>query len=328
MVVLAVATLPGVSEVRARLRSAEPAWIAVAFACSLASALGFVAALVGAFDRVVPLRRGLVLGMAEQGANVLLPAGGAGGPALGTLVMRRAGVPPEIAAERHVALFLITSAVGFVALVVFGTLEAANVLPGDAPLVGTLLPAVAGASVIAGVALFSRGNSGPEPAAERRVAHAAWRLRDFLRTGVRTSLALLGRRDAMLIGGALAYYAFDVAALGATFQAFGGGAPPLGIFVLAYTIGHAGAFIPTPGGVGGTDGGLIGMFAAFGTPLALATASVLSYRVFQLGLPTVLGAVSLARIRSLLRRGDARSEVAERFAGLETRSGVGPRAPG
>jgi hypothetical protein len=70
------------------------------------------------------------------------------------------------------------------------------------------------------------------------------------------------------------------------------------------------------------------MFAAFGTPLALATASVLSYRVFQLGLPTVLGAVSLVRIRSLLRRGDARSEVAERFAGLESPSGVGPRAPG
>ena len=232
--------------------------------------------------------------------------------------MRRAGVPSEIAAERHVALFLITSAVGFVALMVFGTLEAVDLLPGDASLVGTLLPAVVGVAVIAGVALFSRGDGGLEPAPERRVAHAAWRLRDFLRTGVRTSLALLRRRDAMLIGGAIAYYAFDVAALGAAFQAFGGGAPPLGIFVLAYTIGHAGAFVPTPGGVGGTDGGLIGMFAAYGTPLALATASVLSYRVFQLGIPAVLGAVSLVRIRALLRRGDLPGDVAERFAVLDS----------
>lgn len=77
--------------------------------------------------------------------------------------------------------------------------------------------------------------------------------------------------------------------------------------MLAYTIGHAGAFIPTPGGVGGTDGGLIGMFAAFGAPLGLATAGLLSYRVFQLGLPTVLGAVSLIRIRTVLRSGGVQS---------------------
>ena len=60
--------------------------------------------------------------------------------------------------------------------------------------------------------------------------------------------------------------------------------------MLAYTVGHAGALLPTPGGVGGTDGGLIGMFVVYGTPLGLATAAVLGYRVFQLGLPVVLGA--------------------------------------
>ena len=61
-----------------------------------------------------------MLGFAEQGANVLLPAGGAGGPALGALVMTRLGVPAELAAGRHAALFLITSAVSFGALVLSG----------------------------------------------------------------------------------------------------------------------------------------------------------------------------------------------------------------
>ncbi len=316
VVAIAFATLPGVDEVRTRLRSAEPSWVAVVALSSLGSVLAFVAALLGAFGRVVPLRRGLTLGLAEQGANVLLPAGGTGGPAFGTLVMRRAGVPGDIAAERHVALFLITSAVGFVSLAVFGTLVATGALPGDTSLAGAAIPAVAGAAVLAGAVAFSHMGAHDEPAEQRRIAHAVWRLQVFLRDGVRTSLGLLRDRDPLLLGGAVLYYALDIAALGAAFEAFGGGGPPLGVFVLAYTIGHAGAFIPTPGGVGGTDGGLIGAFAAYGAPIDLATAAVLSYRVFQLGLPAVLGALGLVDVRRRLRSPEP-VVVAERFAALQ-----------
>ena len=82
--------------------------------------LGFVRALWSAFDRVMPWRRALVLGLAEQGANVLLPAGGAGGPAFGAYVITRLGVPADLASQRHAALFLMTSAVTFVAIVLAG----------------------------------------------------------------------------------------------------------------------------------------------------------------------------------------------------------------
>ncbi len=134
---------------------------------------------------------------------------------------------------------------------------------------------------------------------------------------MRTTVVLVRHGDRLLIVGAVTYYAFDVASLGCAFQAFGGGAPPVGIFVLAYTLGHAGALLPTPGGVGGTEGGLIGMFVAYGTPLDLAAAAVLGYRVFQLGLPAILGAVSLLRIRYILAHPPPRELVAERFAAAE-----------
>ncbi|MGI8621940.1 MAG: lysylphosphatidylglycerol synthase transmembrane domain-containing protein [Solirubrobacteraceae bacterium] len=312
--VVALATLPGVSEVRERVASARPAWIAVAALCSLASMLGFVLALWGAFERFVPARAAVDLGFAEQGANVLLPAGGTGGPALGTLLMRRAGVPTELAAERHAALFLVTSAVSLLALVLFGTLEAVGVLPGEHALALTLIPAAAGLAGLAVSVLFAHTALPAEPAAERRVRHGVWRLRRFLRGGVRTSLELLRAGDPIFVAGAVAYYAFDIAALAATFQSFGGGGPPLGVFVLAYTIGHAGALIPTPGGVGGTDGGLIAAFVLFGAPLGLATAAVLGYRVFQLGLPVVLGSVGLLRLRARLGDDAQREAVARRFA--------------
>src|SRR4051812_20749168 len=144
-----LSAMPGIGEVRDRFRTADPEWIAVTALCSLGSMLGFVRALWAAFDRVVPWRRALVLGFAEQGANVLLPAGGAGGPALGTFVMRRAGVPGDLAAQRHAALFLATSAVSFFALVLAGACVGAGLLPGEAGPAGTLLPAAAGAVAIA-----------------------------------------------------------------------------------------------------------------------------------------------------------------------------------
>src|SRR3954454_11797882 len=131
-VVLAVFTLPGVDDVRARLASARPAWLVVVALCALGSMLGVVRALWAAFDRIMPWRRALVLGFAEQAGNVLIPAGGVGGPALGTLVMRRAGVPGALAARRHAVLFLSTSGVSFVALALAGLLVSAGVLAGDA----------------------------------------------------------------------------------------------------------------------------------------------------------------------------------------------------
>ena len=74
-----------------------------------------------------------------------------------------------------------------------------------------------------------------------------------------------------------------------------------------------GALIPTPGGLGGTEGGLIGMLVVYGAPAAAATAAVLAYRVFQLGLPAFFGLIAFGRIRRRLRDTELTAEVAERF---------------
>lgn len=314
--VLAIATLPGVDDVRDRFASARAGWIAVAGVCSLVSMFGFVRALWAAFDRLVPWRRAVILGFAEQAANVLLPAGGVGGPALGALVMRRAGVPAWFAAERHAVLFLSTSCISFVALVLAGVLLAVGVLPGDVSLAASLTPAAVAAAVLAGAVAFALSES-PPASIRGRWRQTLWSARVFVHSGARATLELLRHGDRLLILGAVTYYALDVAALAASFEAFGGDAPPLGVFVLAYTLGHAGALLPTPGGLGGTEGGLIGMFVAFGTPLSLATAAVLGYRVFQLGLPASLGGLCLLRIRRLLAGELSTEAVAARFAAVE-----------
>jgi uncharacterized protein (TIRG00374 family) len=130
---------------------------------------------------------------------------------------------------------------------------------------------------------------------------------------VRQSIALVRGRDALLIGGCIGYLAFAIAAVAAAFEAVGGGGPPLGVFILAYTLGQVGALIPTPGGLGGTEGGLIGMFVVYGAEAAPAAAAVLLYRVFQLGLPVAFGLLAFRQIRRRLRDEEMTAAVAARF---------------
>jgi uncharacterized membrane protein YbhN (UPF0104 family) len=310
---LVVSVLPGLDEVRERFRRAEPGWLAVTFACVLASTLSYVAAVRGTLSRRPGWRASWNLGMAEQGSNVLLPTGGIGGPALGAVVLRRAGVPPEVATPRSAALFLLTSAASFVAIALAGILGGLGLLIGGISWVGTWLPAVLAIAAVAGVAALARLPVGDPARQPHLAARLASRIGAVVRDGVHESFVLLRARDPLVIGGCAGYLGFAIAALGASFEAFGGEGPPLAAFVLAYTLGQVGALLPTPGGLGGTEGGLIGMFVVYGAPAAQATAAVLAYRVFQLGVPAVFGLVAFARIRRRLRDTDLTAEVAARF---------------
>ena len=212
----------------------------------------------------MPWRRAVVLGFAEQAANVLLPAGGVGGPAFGAFVLTQLGVPAGLAASGTPRCscpraWSASSRCSRRALARVGVLPGDDVARCDADPGGRRRGRDrAGARVRAEptAAGLGRGKSAPRCGSVRCSST----------TGRARRVELLRHGDRLLVFGAVAYYAVDVAALACGFQAFGGGAPPIGVFILAYTLGHAGALLPTPGGVGGTEGGLIGMFVAYGTP--------------------------------------------------------------
>ena len=285
----------------------------MACASSFASRLSYIAALRGTLSRQITWRASWHLGMAEQGSNVLLPTGGVGGPALGAIVLRRAGVPTGVAAPRSAALFLLTSATSFAAIALAGIATGLGLLPGDVSWVGTLLPAGLAVAIVAAVAALGHLPVGQRSQNERRARRWARQGAALLRDGVQESIALLREHDPLVIGGCIGYLAFDIAALGAAFQAFGGGGPPFGAFVLAYALGQVGSLLPTPGGLGGTEGGLIAMLVLYGAPAAPAAAAVLAYRVFQLGLPAILGLLAFRQIRRRLADEEQTAAVAARF---------------
>jgi uncharacterized protein (TIRG00374 family) len=78
--------------------------------------------------------------------------------------------------------------------------------------------------------------------------------------------------------------------------------PAFSTLVLAYLIGQLGNLVPLPGGIGGTEGALIGVFALYGVNLTSATAAVLIYRLFELTVPALLGVPAFVMLRRKLAR--------------------------
>jgi uncharacterized membrane protein YbhN (UPF0104 family) len=292
---LLLATLPGLGDVRERFADARASWVVAALVLEVGSVLAYVVVFRGVFCIRMPWGFSAQVGLSEQAANVLLPAGGAGGLALGAWALNRAGMSSGHIARRTVAFFLITSSANFFVAVLAGLGLLTGVLPGEATVALAAVPAGLALIVISVILLLPRVL--PEGgAAQGRVRRAAATVAE----GVRDAGALLRSGRPSVIGGAIGYLAFDIAALTAAFHAFGS-APAAGDLLLAYVIGQLGGLIPLPGGIGGSDGGLVAALALYGTPLASATAAVLAYRAFQLGLPALVGTVAFGRLRHTLQ---------------------------
>src|SRR3954468_8540403 len=290
--------LPGLEDIGHQLAGANGGWITAALVLELLSTASFAIPFPGVYDRRPGPRTSTSLSLAVQGMNIVLPSGGAGGLAIGAVLLDRAGVPRSFAASRTVALFLVTSLVSFVAVVIAGFGVATGLLAGEAKLALTLLPAALALLLIVVVFALPRSGRGVERMRTGRVKNLLAQAREHLREGVGASAALLRSGDRLVIAGAIGYFVFDIAALAAGFHAVGSAGLPIGLLVLAYTLGHGGAIVPIPGSA---EGGLIGMFVLYGMSLPTATAAVLAYRALHAGVPLLLGLLGLADVRRLLR---------------------------
>jgi uncharacterized membrane protein YbhN (UPF0104 family) len=246
------------------------------------------------------------IGMSEQGANSVLSVSGAGGLALGAWALNRGGMSADQIGRKSVAFFFLTSLPNVVGVIVFAALYATGVLHHDrdpalvygfgaAALVATLV-------VIALPRLLStKTPERPLTARTGRIATALQFARSSLGQGIGDAVLLLRRRSPGVLFGAFGTMAFDMAVLGVCFRAFGQ-SPPLGVLVLGYLLGQLGGNLPTPGGIGGLDLGLIAVFVVFHQPLAATTAAVLVYHAISLWVPAALGSVAFVQLRRTLLR--------------------------
>jgi uncharacterized protein (TIRG00374 family) len=299
-----ITLLPGLGSLRKQFAHAQAAWIVIGAAFEVLSILAYVPAFRVVFCRRMSWRTSYTIAMAEQGANSLLPVGGAGGLALGAWALHRGGMPSAEIARKTVAFFLLTSVPNVGTLVLVGLGLAAGIIPGHASLALTLIPALVAAGAIVGTLALGRYARRLEARLEQRSTHSRERLASILRAladGIDEAVRLLRHGDPMLLLGLIGYMLFDIFALWASFRALGS-APELGIVWIAYLIGQLGNLIPIPGGIGGVELGLIGMLTAYGLPALTSTAAVLLYRALELWIPAAFGLVAFVQLRGLLRR--------------------------
>jgi uncharacterized protein (TIRG00374 family) len=303
--VVVVALLPGLGGIRNRFAHAAPAWIVVACALEVASALSYVLAFRDVFCTRMTWATSYKIAMAEQGASSVLPVGGAGGLALGVWVLRRGGMPAAEIGRKTVAFFLLTSVPNVGTLVLLCVGLATGVLPGHASPALTLIPAAAAVGAIAATLALARlsrqieARTAARPG-RSRVARLAPAFR-AIADGVEEALRVLRQHNPLLLAGLLGYMVFDILVLWASFRALGS-TPELTIVSIAYLIGQLGNLLPIPGGIGGVELGLIGALVVYGLPATTATTAVLLYRVVELCIPAALGLPAFIQLRTLLRR--------------------------
>jgi len=301
IVAILVTSLPGLGSLRHRFSDADWRLLVVIGLLKLCSCLSNIVAFRDVFCPKLGWRFSYRLGMAEQATNVLVPTGGAGGLALGAWALHQEGMPSEKIGRRSVCFFVLTSLPNFACTMVLAPLLLTGLFHGSVPAAPTIAFGVLAWTTALVIAALPRLLQRFGPAGDRRGGWAG-KLRlaaTSLEKGIRDVGELLRDRRWRAILGACGYLGFDIAALCVAFAAFGAH-QPIAPLVFGYVIGQLGGLIPLPGGIGGTDGGLIGALVLYGAPLSTATAAVLAYRAFQLGVPAVLGTFAFFQLRHTL----------------------------
>ncbi len=278
--------IPGLHGVAHALRSMNTAWLVVAVALETLSCLGYVLAFLQVFERA-PIKFGARVALSELAFGAAVSVGGAGSLAVGIWLLVERGAPAARVVERSAVLFLLTSAINVLTLIVAGVAAFTDLFsPPKSPLL-TIVPAAVGAVVFA---LFL---------ALPRLAERLARLRGHgrLRTlltetaaSINDTRQLLFRPDWRIVG-AIGFLWFDIGVLLACFAALGA-SPPLVFVVLAYQIGYLANFIPIPGNIGILDGSLVGMLVLFGVGATDATAATLVYHAIALWIPALWGTIA------------------------------------
>lgn len=304
VVVVVVLVGPGLGSLRRHLADASPGWVLAGLGFELLSALSYVVVFRAVFCKRMSWRLSYQIGMAEQGANSVLSVSGAGGLALGAWALRRGGMSTEHIARRTVAFFILTSLANVGGVIVFAALYLVGILQHDRNPALTYifggLAVIATAFVLALPSVLKATLPENDPTSGKLAVAIRW-VRYSLGQGIRDGVLLLRQRSVGVLVGSLGTMVFDLAVLGACFKAFGH-SPAVGTLALGYLIGQLGGNIPVPGGIGGLDAGLVGVFALYHQPLAATAAAVLVYHAIALWLPAVLGSIAFVQLRRTLRR--------------------------
>ena len=295
LVVGLLLAVPGLKGVATAVSNMKIQWVVVAVVLEALSCASYVVVFLQVFERA-PVRVGAEVALSEEAFGAAVSLGGVGSLAVGAWLMVERGAPPRRIAERSAVLFLYTSAINVVTLILAGVGLFLG-FPGPSNPLLSIVPAAVGVVVLVLFLMLPRY-------VDRILTRVQpGRIHAFLTetaASVRDTKRLVFHPDWRMIG-AIGYLWFDIAVLFACFAA-AGHVPPLLPVVLAYQIGYLSNFIPIPGGIGVLDGSMIGMLVLYGVGGTVATAATLVYHAISLGVPAVLGTIAFIVLQKTKRQ--------------------------
>ena len=138
--------VPGLAGVAKSLSHMKPEWVVVAVLLEVLSCASYVVAFLRVFERA-PLRVGARIALSEEAFGAAVSLGGVGSLAVGGWLMVERGAPAGRIAERSAVLFLYTSAINVITLILAG-LGLFLGLPGPSNPLLSIVPAAVGAVVL------------------------------------------------------------------------------------------------------------------------------------------------------------------------------------
>ena len=265
------------------LKTADWGWVLLCAALTQSTNLAWACTTIGSVEQRIPLGPAIVMQYAVSFTNMILPTGAAS-TVMNIRFLQKQGVGLAVATSSGVLCGLSGTFAQFVLFVVTAIAVGRSA---DLSAVGgggndglLLLIIVLVAAVVGAVFVV--------PKARRVAREKVW---PQLAAGMHNLWHVITtpRQLVLVLGGCFGAQILYSLGLGAALAAYGGSLP-FGQLVLVTTgAGFLASLVPVPGGIGVAEASLIAGLTAFGVSPEVASAAVVTYRLFTTYLPPIPG---------------------------------------
>lgn len=285
-----LAQVGSVSDLWATLRTARIPWAAGGFVAAQATAVAFALVTIGSVPEAVPLLPATLLQMAISFAN-MVAATSVSSTVMNIRFLQRQGVEVGAATSSGVLAGLSGTVAQF-SLFVISALAVGEELrlgeiggDGDGRLV---LVVVAVVTLLVGIALAV-------PRLRRLVRGKVW---PQVLGAVRNLWGILTtpRQLVLVLGGSLAAQLLYAVCLTLCLSAYGASLSFLEVVFVNASAAFLANLTPVPGGMGIQEAAMIAGLGAFGVAPDIATATVVTHRLFTTYLPPIWGSIAMKKL--------------------------------
>ncbi|HXY93018.1 MAG TPA: lysylphosphatidylglycerol synthase domain-containing protein [Acidimicrobiia bacterium] len=278
-----LAQVGSISELFDTLKTADWAWVIVAALLTQTTQVAYALTTIGSVDTKIPLGPAILMQYAVAFTNMILPTGAAS-TVMNIRFLQKQGVGIAVATSSGVLCGLSGTVAQFVLFVAtaFAIGQSADLDQiggsGDDALILLVVVLVA---LVVGVVFFV-------PRLRRLAVEKVWpQFRSALRN--LWHVFTTPRQLVLVLGGSFGAQILNAFGLGAALLAYGGHLPIGELLFVVTGAGFLSSLVPVPGGIGVAEATLIAGLTAFGVAPEVASAAVVTYRLFTTYLPPIPG---------------------------------------